>query len=91
LRVALRASASARRLSASVRYLRTLSNSLAAALWPDDLLLVASGYGMAPLGVPRRLVGDPVRRDTDGLARTDLFQRSFAEARPITFIPTHEP
>jgi predicted AlkP superfamily phosphohydrolase/phosphomutase len=110
-------------------------------LGPDDLLLVVSGYGMEPLGVPRRLVerligdpelsgthaaapdgfllaygesvargrlatraslvdvvptilyflGLPVGRDMDGYARTDLFQRTFAEERPITFIPTYEP
>jgi predicted AlkP superfamily phosphohydrolase/phosphomutase len=111
-----------------------------AALGPDDLLLVVSGYGMEPLGFGRRLVerlvgdaelsgthegapdgfllayggsvargrltaraslvdvaptilyflGLPVGRDMDGYARTDLFQRSFTEERPITFIPTYD-
>jgi len=111
-----------------------------AALGPDDVLLVVSGYGMAPLGFGRRLleraIGDPevsgthenapdgflmaygnavargrssstpsivdltptvlyflglpVGRDMDGNVRTDLFQRSFIDERPITFIPTYD-
>lgn len=111
-----------------------------AALGPDDLLLVVSGYGMEPLGfgkrVIERIIGDPevsgtherapdgfllaygrpvargrlatraslvdvtptllyflglpVGRDMDGYARTDLFQPSFTEDRPITFIPTYD-
>ncbi len=35
-------------------------------------------------------LGLPVGRDMDGYARTDVFQRSFTEERPITFIPTYE-
>jgi hypothetical protein len=111
-----------------------------AALGPEDLLLVVSGYGMEPLGLGKRLlerlVGDPdlsgthengpdgfliaygasvarnrklprgsvvdlvptmlyfmglpIGRDMDGFARTDLFQPAFAEAHPITFIPTYD-
>jgi Type I phosphodiesterase / nucleotide pyrophosphatase len=111
-----------------------------AALGPEDLLLVVSGYGMEPLGLGKRLleraIGDPevsgthetapdgflmaygapaakarlltrasvvdvvptvlyflglpIGRDMDGYARTDLFQRSFTEERPITFIPTYD-
>ena len=111
-----------------------------AALGPDDLLLVVSGYGIEPLGFVKRaierLIGDPdvsgthetapdgflmaygapvakarllnraavvdvaptllyflglpIGRDMDGYARTDLFQRSFTEERPITFIPTYD-
>jgi predicted AlkP superfamily phosphohydrolase/phosphomutase len=111
-----------------------------AALGPDDLLLVVSGYGMEPLGfgkrVVERLIGDPdvsgtheaapdgflmaygasvargrqqarasvvdvvptilyflglpIGRDMDGYARTDVFQRTFTDERPITFIPTYE-
>jgi predicted AlkP superfamily phosphohydrolase/phosphomutase len=111
-----------------------------AALGPDDLLLVVSGYGIEPLGfgkrVIERLIGDPdvsgtheaapdgflmaygapvararllnraaivdvaptvlyflglpIGRDMDGYARTDLFQRSFTDERPITFIPTYD-
>jgi predicted AlkP superfamily phosphohydrolase/phosphomutase len=111
-----------------------------AALGPDDLLLVVSGYGMKPLSPSKRLlekaIGDPdlsgthdgapdgflmayggpvakgrlpvegwvvdvvptvlyflglpVGRDMDGYARTDIFQRSFTEERPITFIPTYD-
>src|SRR5262249_55683907 len=111
-----------------------------AALGPDDLLLVVSGYGMEPLGpvrrVVERIIGDPelsgthegapdgfllaygwsvvrgrlptrasvvdvvptvlyflglpVARDMDGYARTNLFQPSFTEDRPITFIPTYD-
>ncbi len=34
--------------------------------------------------------GLPVARDMDGYARTDIFRRSFAEPRPITYIPTYE-
>jgi predicted AlkP superfamily phosphohydrolase/phosphomutase len=112
-----------------------------AALEPDDLLLVVSGYGMEPLGVGRQLIeraigdpdlsgthdtapdgflmaygasvargrrleaaasvvdvvptilyflGLPIGRDMDGFARTDLFERSFTNERPITFIPTYD-
>jgi hypothetical protein len=111
-----------------------------AALGPDDLLLVMSGYGMEPLGLGKRvlerIIGDPdvsgthetapdgflmaygapaakarllnrasvvdvvptvlyflglpIGRDMDGYARTDLFQRSFTDERPITFIPTYD-
>jgi predicted AlkP superfamily phosphohydrolase/phosphomutase len=35
-------------------------------------------------------LGLPIGRDMDGYARTDLFQRSFSEERPIAFIPTYE-
>jgi predicted AlkP superfamily phosphohydrolase/phosphomutase len=35
-------------------------------------------------------LGLPQGRDMDGYARTDLFQRSFTEERPITFIPTYD-
>lgn len=35
-------------------------------------------------------LGLPVGRDMDGAVRTDLFQRSFTEERPITFIPTYD-
>jgi predicted AlkP superfamily phosphohydrolase/phosphomutase len=35
-------------------------------------------------------LGLPIGRDMDGYARTDLFQESFTEERPITFIPTYE-
>jgi predicted AlkP superfamily phosphohydrolase/phosphomutase len=112
-----------------------------AALGPDDLLLVVSGYGMEPLSLGKRLIeraigdpdlsgthdtapdgfllaygspvargrrlearasvvdvvptilyflGLPIGRDMDGFARADLFQRSFTDERPITFIPTHD-
>jgi len=112
-----------------------------AAVGPNDLLLVVSGYGMEPLGLAKRLVervlgdpdisgtheaapdgflmaygsmvakerrlqarasvvdvtptilyflGLPIGRDMDGYARTDLFQRSFTDERPITFIPTYD-
>jgi len=111
-----------------------------AALGPDDLLVVVSGYGMEPLAFGKRLIervigdpeisgthesapdgfllaygasvargraqtpasvadvtptilyflGLPIGRDMDGYARADLFQRSFTEQRPITFIPTYD-
>ena len=35
-------------------------------------------------------LGLPLGRDMDGYARTDLFQQSFTEERPITFIPTYD-
>ena len=35
-------------------------------------------------------LGLPLGRDMDGYARTDLFQRSFTDERPITFIPTYD-
>jgi type I phosphodiesterase/nucleotide pyrophosphatase len=35
-------------------------------------------------------LGLPIGRDMDGHARADLFQRSFSEERPITFIPTYD-
>ena len=111
-----------------------------AALGPDDLLVVVSGYGMEPLAFGKRLIervigdpeisgthegapdgfllaygasvargreqtpasvadvtptilyflGLPIGRDMDGYARTDMFQPSFTEQRPITFIPTYD-
>ena len=112
-----------------------------AAVGPNDLLLIVSGYGMQPLGFAKRLaervlgdpdisgtheaapdgflmaygtsvakgrrlqargsvvdvvptilyfLGLPIGRDMDGYARTDLFQRSFTDDRPITFIPTYD-
>jgi hypothetical protein len=112
-----------------------------AAIGPNDLLLVVSGYGMQPLGFGKRLaervmgdpdisgtheaapdgflmaygasvakgrrlqargsvvdvvptilyfLGLPIGRDMDGYARTDLFERSFTDDRPITFIPTYD-
>ncbi|MEO6006819.1 MAG: alkaline phosphatase family protein [Vicinamibacteraceae bacterium] len=36
------------------------------------------------------LLGLPVARDMDGLARTDLFKPAFTATRPIAFIPTYE-
>jgi predicted AlkP superfamily phosphohydrolase/phosphomutase len=35
-------------------------------------------------------LGLPIGRDMDGYVRTDLFQRSFTDERPITFIPTYD-
>ena len=35
-------------------------------------------------------LGLPIGRDMDGYARTDLFQRLFTDARPITYIPSYE-
>jgi hypothetical protein len=35
-------------------------------------------------------LGLPLGRDMDGYARTDLFQRSFTDERPIAFIPTYD-
>ena len=68
---------------------------------PDGFLLaygaaVARGRDQARASVvdvaPTILyfLGLPIGRDMDGYARTDLFQRSFTEERPITFIPTYD-
>ncbi len=35
-------------------------------------------------------LGLPIGRDMDGYARTDLFQRTYTDERPITFIPTYD-
>jgi type I phosphodiesterase/nucleotide pyrophosphatase len=35
-------------------------------------------------------LGLPIGRDMDGQARTDLFQPSFTERQPITYIPTYD-
>jgi hypothetical protein len=35
--------------------------------------------------------GLPIGRDMDGYARTDLFTPPFTAARPLAFIPTHDP
>jgi hypothetical protein len=110
-----------------------------ATMSPGDLLVVISGFGMAPIDPGKRLLerafgnpemngtherapdgfmvaygtqvrpgqyerasivdlvptllyylGLPVGRDMDGHARTDLFQRSLTDLRPITYIPTYE-
>ena len=68
---------------------------------PDGFLLaygasVARGRQLARASVvdvaPTILyfLGLPLGRDMDGYARTDLFQRSFTDERPITFIPTYD-
>ena len=36
------------------------------------------------------LLGLPVARDMDGVARTDLFKPAFTATRPIAYIPTYE-
>jgi hypothetical protein len=35
-------------------------------------------------------LGLPIGRDMDGYARTDLFQRTYTDERPISFIPTYD-
>jgi predicted AlkP superfamily phosphohydrolase/phosphomutase len=35
-------------------------------------------------------LGLPLGRDMDGYARTDLFQRTFTEEHPVTYIPTYD-
>ncbi len=68
---------------------------------PDGFLM-AYGASVARARQPRRasvvdvvptllyFLGLPVGRDMDGYARTDLFQRSFTDERPITFIPSYD-
>jgi hypothetical protein len=93
-----------------VRYLRMLSNSIAAAslatayvlalvielnptlsIAPGRLAPIVTTVGLFYV-VPTILyfLGLPVGRDMDGFARTDLFQRTVTEWRPITFIPTYD-
>lgn len=36
------------------------------------------------------LLGLPVARDMDGIARTDLFKPAFTATRPVAYIPTYE-
>jgi predicted AlkP superfamily phosphohydrolase/phosphomutase len=67
---------------------------------PDGFLLAYGGpvrTGRARLGsvvdvVPTVLyvLGLPIARDMDGVARTDLFTPAFTATRPIAFIPTYE-
>jgi hypothetical protein len=67
---------------------------------PDGFLLAYGGpvrSGRARLGsvvdvAPTVLyvLGLPVARDMDGIARTDLFKPAFTATRPIAFIPTYE-
>jgi hypothetical protein len=67
---------------------------------PDGFLLAYGGpirSGRAHLGsivdvAPTVLyvLGLPVARDMDGVARTDLFKPAFTATRPIAFIPTYE-
>jgi hypothetical protein len=67
---------------------------------PDGFLLAYGGpvrTGRAHLGsivdvAPTVLyvLGLPVARDMDGVARTDLFKPAFTATRPIAFIPSYE-
>ena len=67
---------------------------------PDGFLLAYGGpirAGRARLGsivdvAPTVLyvLGLPVARDMDGVARTDLLKPAFTASRPIAFIPTYE-
>ena len=67
---------------------------------PDGFVL-AYGRRVAKGNLPRASVLDiaptvlyyfglPIARDLDGYARTDIFNRSFTEPRPITFIPFYD-
>jgi hypothetical protein len=67
---------------------------------PDGFLM-AYGRRVAKGNFPRASVVDvaptvlyflglPIGRDMDGYARTDIFERSFTEQRPITFIPYYD-
>jgi hypothetical protein len=67
---------------------------------PDGFLLAYGGpvrSGRAHLGsivdvapTVLYLLGLPVARDMDGVARTDLFKPAFTATRPIAFIPSYE-
>jgi predicted AlkP superfamily phosphohydrolase/phosphomutase len=68
---------------------------------PDGVLLVA-GAGIHPGAVPARasvldvaptllyLLGLPVPRDMDGRVLTEILEPEFAQANPVTFIPSYE-
>jgi hypothetical protein len=68
---------------------------------PDGFLM-AYGASVAKAPLLRRasvvditptvlyFLGLSIGRDMDGFARTDLFQPSFTQERPLTFIPTYE-
>lgn len=120
-------------------YVDGIVGNAMAALGPDDLLLVVSGFGMEPLSLGKRVLervagdpelsgshegapdgflmaygrgvakgmfprasvvdvaptvlyflGLPIARDMDGYARTDIFEPSRTERRPITFIPYYD-
>jgi hypothetical protein len=51
-------------------------------------LAIGSVLDLAPTAL--YFLGLPVARDMDGYARADLFNRTFTEERPITFIPSYE-
>ncbi len=68
---------------------------------PDGFLMAYGGpvarTRLLPRGsivdlVPTMLyfLGLPIGRDMDGYARTDLFQRTYTDEQPITFIPTYD-
>jgi hypothetical protein len=68
---------------------------------PDGFLMAYGGSvartRLLPRGsivdlVPTMLyfLGLPIGRDMDGYARTDLFQRTYTDEQPITFIPTYD-
>jgi predicted AlkP superfamily phosphohydrolase/phosphomutase len=59
-----------------------------AAVARGRLMMRASVVDVAPTVL--YFLGLPVGRDMDGYARTDIFQRSFTDERPITFIPTYD-
>jgi hypothetical protein len=66
-----------------------------------DGFIIAYGRRVAKGNLPRASVVDvaptvlyflglPIARDLDGYARTDIFDSSFTERRPITFIPYYD-
>ena len=52
--------------------------------------LPAQGWVVDVVPTVLYFLGLPVGRDMDGYARTDMFQRSFTEEHPITFIPSYD-
>jgi hypothetical protein len=52
--------------------------------------LVARGSVVDLVPTMLYFLGLPIGRDMDGYARTDLFQRTYTDGQPITFIPTYD-
>jgi len=52
--------------------------------------LVARGSVVDLVPTMLYFLGLPIGRDMDGYARTDLFQRTYTDGQPMTFIPTYD-
>jgi hypothetical protein len=52
--------------------------------------LVARGSVVDLVPTMLYFLGLPIGRDMDGYARTDLFERTYTDGQPMTFIPTYD-